>query len=165
MKDKFQKSLDDYYDKKISIEDLIYNIKLLHREKFRIDTEDLKLELHPKLQEILPELIKRVEKKTNFVYFGIYDSLAVDNTELKHYEVRFQHVYYFGMSIDICVGQIISMGSGENETFRYNDDNKLHIGVNTDSFGAVWGEFNINDKNLLNEILKSIIKFHEDYTY
>lgn len=165
MKDKFQKVLNDYYDKKISLDDFISNIQYLHREKFRIDSEYLKTELHPKLQEILPQLIKKVEKKTNLVYYGIYNSLAEDNTDLKKYVVKFQHSYYFEVYIEFSVGQIISKGSGENETFRFEDDNKIHIWVSTGTCHACWGEYDLDDENLMNDVLSAIIRFNKDYTY
>jgi hypothetical protein len=165
MKDKFQKVLDDYYDKKISLDDFIYHIQYLHREKFRIDSENLKTELHPKLQEILPQLIKKVEKKTSLVYYGIYDDFEDRKTELKHYMIRFQHKFYFSLYIELSFGQFGSKGSGEYEEMYIHDDNKVHLCISTPSCQAVWCECDLNDKKLMNEILSAIIQFNNDYTY
>ena len=159
MKEKFQGILDKYYDKIISLEEFIFNINLLHREKLRIDTESLKSKLHPKLQEILPELIKKVEKKTNLIYYGIVDGIKDKDPDLHHYYIEFQHVYSFKTMVDISVGQC---GSCSGKYF-VRDDNKIHLGVYTPGFQAVWGECNLNDKNLMKNLLSSIIKFNEEY--
>lgn len=94
MKKKLQNIVEKYDSEKITLEELIYRLHIYDREQFKIKTGYLIPELHPALQKMFWDFILEVEKKTNFVYYGIYNGLE-GRTDLKHYHVKFQHKQYF----------------------------------------------------------------------
>ena len=154
-KEEFIKTLDDYYDKKISLNDFIYNIKLLHRIRFADDSKDLINVLHPAIKDIMPKLIEDVESLSNLVFYGI-----LTNKNIEHYRIRFQYLNYSEVYIEFSVGNVGS-NSSTNE-YYVSDGENIHLCMSDGSCQAVYGECEIKQKNLYLDLLSSIISFEYD---
>jgi hypothetical protein len=152
--------VENYDKEKISLDDLIYGLKLYHRKRVKTKTKHLIKELHPVLREAFTDFIKEVETQTSFVYYGIYDGLeGRGKGDLKHYHIKFQHRYYFDVTIDISYGTAGSC----NNVYSVRDDGKVHIGACDGSASFVYGAFPIDGENLRENIIGRIISFDEQF--
>lgn len=153
MKKRLQNLVEKYVDGSFTINDLIYNLKIYDRQLLRIKTKYLIKELHPTLQSIYWDFIKKVEEKTNFIYSGIFSY----KNNLKHYHVKFQHKQYFSVYIDFSYGVSVSCG----DKYWIEDDSMIHVGACDGSAEFVYGQYSINDEKIVENLLNRIIDFNE----
>jgi hypothetical protein len=159
MNKKLQNIVEKYSSGKISLDETVKRITLYDRQRFKTVTKPLIKELHPTLQDLFWDFIKEVESKTNFIYFGIYNGM--EDTDLKHYHVKFQHKYYFSIDFDLCYGSGGSSSSGKDIKYFITNDGKIHMGCCNGSASFVYGEFNVKFKDLQKDLMKQIIHFDE----
>jgi hypothetical protein len=160
MKKKLQNIVEKYDNGKFSLDELIYRLKIYDREQFKIKTKSLIKELHPALKLMFWDFIKKVEDQTNFVYAGIYNGLE-GNTNLKHYHIKFQHGWYFEIYFDFCYGIAGSSGSGKQSKYYVDYDEKIHMGACDGSAEFVYGEFPVDEENLMKDLFERIMDFNE----
>lgn len=159
MKEDFYKQLEYYLNDELSLKDLIYNFKILDRERRIEKCTPLLNEIDPRLKALFDQLKHNVEELTDLRYAGCYNSLENTNADFKNYVLRFEDNYR--NAVDISLGRFYSMGSGKNETYtKYNDkDNILVFGCETPSCHYTGGELNIDDENVFMDSLSKIIYF------
>ena len=159
MKEDFYIQLDHYLNDELSLKDLIYNLKILDRERCIEKCLPLLNEIDPRLKALFDQLKHNVEELTDLRYAGCHNSLENTNADFKNYLLRFEDNYR--NAVDISLGRFYSMGSGKNETYtKYNDkDSILVFGCETPSCHYAGGELNIDDENVFMDSLSKIIYF------
>ena len=162
MKKEFYKQLDHYLNDKLSLNDLVHNLKILDRKRFVQKSNSLLNDIDPRLKKLFDQLKPNVEELTNLKYAGCYNSLENTTADFKNYILRFKDNY--GREVNISLGSFASSGSGDYEKYiKYdNMDHILKFGYMTPSCHYTGGELDINDENVLMNSLSKIIYFCYD---
>jgi len=150
-----------YEDGDSNLESFIFNVRINHRNVNTIKTNYLRDQLHPELQKLYWNFIKKVEDETHMAYYGIEDTLADKNTDLTNLVLTFQHYTNFKTTFNISYGSVISCGSGEYETFRFEDNGEVRLWITTPSCHASYGELRIYGDKFEEELFDRIKHFDE----
>lgn len=161
-KSKFEELLDLYLKGEISVDDYVWQFKVLDAERTCLNTEGQMSKVDPRLVALYEKMRVRLENLAGLKLWGVFDSFAKEKekgceVEQWYIKLRFAHNFH----IDLLAGSGGSGNSNGKEYWYVSNPDEFNIVVHAPSCGYLKASAPLDEVTAEEVILCILDDFYE----